>query len=162
VYAETSYGPVSLATVSAPQLVGEIGALTGLARTTSVKALSPARVFRIARAQLFELTTESPELLMSVVRQLGQQIDSVNKAVALYTNALSALGKRGFNPKILDDLANPPAALAEFSAAFHSFAEEISSKRRQEAELESAALIQHSFLPKQPHLHLVNRGLEVY
>src|SRR5262249_27005617 len=56
----------------------------------------------------------------------------------------------------------PPAALAEFSAAFHSFAEEISSKRRQEAELESAALIQHSFLPKQPHLHLVNRGLEVY
>jgi CheY-like chemotaxis protein len=145
VYAETSYGPVSLATIQAPRLIGEIGALTGLARTTSVKALGPARVFRIAQAQLFELTKESPELLMSVVGQLGQQIDSVNKAVALYTNALSALGRREFNPKILDDLVNPSPALAEFATAFRHFAEEILSKRRQQAEMESAALIQQSF-----------------
>src|SRR6476469_4780145 len=55
VYVETSYGPVSLATLQGPSLVGEIGALTGLVRTTSVKALTPAQVFRIARAQLFDL-----------------------------------------------------------------------------------------------------------
>jgi phosphoserine phosphatase RsbU/P len=161
VYAETNYGPVSLATIQAPRLIGEIGALTGLARTTSVKALGPARVFRVAQAQLFELTQESPELLMSVVGQLGQQIDSVNKAVALYTNALSALGRREFNPKILDDLVNPSPALAEFATAFRSFAEEILSKRRQEAEMESAALIQQSFLPKDPNLTLTNPALEI-
>ena len=161
VYAETNYGPVSLATLQAPSLIGEIGALTGLARTTSVKALGPARVYKIARAQLFELTQESPELLMSVIRQLGQQIDSVNKAVALYTNALSALGRREFNPKILDDLANPSPALAEFTAAFRCFADEILSKRRQQAELESAALIQQSFLPKDPNLTLTDPALEI-
>jgi phosphoserine phosphatase RsbU/P len=161
VYAETNYGPVSLATLQAPSLIGEIGALTGLARTTSVKTLGPARVYRIARARLFELTQESPELLMSVVRQLGQQIDSVNKAVALYTNALSALGKREFNPKILDDLVNPSPALAEFAAAFRCFADEILSKRRQQAEMESAALIQQSFLPKDPNLTLTNPALEI-
>jgi sigma-B regulation protein RsbU (phosphoserine phosphatase) len=162
VYAETSYGPVSLATIEAPRFIGEIGALTGLARTTSVKALGPARVFRIARAQLFELTQESPELLMSVVGQLGQQIDSVNKAVALYTNALSALGRREFNPTILDDLVNPSPALAEFATAFRHFAEEILSKRRQQAEMESAALIQQSFLPKDPKLTLTNPALEIH
>jgi phosphoserine phosphatase RsbU/P len=162
VYAETSYGPVSLATIQAPRLIGEIGALTGLARTTSVKALRPARVFRIAQAQLFELTKESPELLMSVVGQLGQQIDSVNKAVALYTNALSALGRREFNPKILDDLVNPSPALTEFATAFRHFAEEILSKRRQQAEMESAALIQQSFLPKDPNLTLTNPALEIH
>jgi phosphoserine phosphatase RsbU/P len=161
VYAETSYGPVSLATIQAPRLVGEIGALTGLARTTSVKALGAARIFRLARAQLFELTHESPELLMSVVRQLGQQIDSVNKAVALYTNALTALGTREFDSKILDDLANPSPALAEFSAAFRRFSDEILSKRRQQAEMESAALIQQSFLPRDPNLSLVNPALEI-
>ena len=161
VYVETSYGPVSLATLQGPSLVGEIGALTGLARTTSVKALTPAQVFRIARAQLFELSQKSPELLMSVVRQLGQQIDSVNRAVALYTNALAALGTREFNSKILDELANPSPQLAEFSTAFRRFADEILSKRRQEAEMASAALIQQSFLPKQSAMNVADRDVEI-
>ena len=161
VYVETSYGPVSLATLQGPSLVGEIGALTGLARTTSVKALTPAQVFRIARAQLFELSQKSPELLMSVVRQLGQQIDSVNRAVALYTNALAALGTREFNSKILDELANPSPQLAEFSTAFRRFADEILSKRRQEAEMASAALIQQSFLPKQSAMNVADSDVEI-
>ena len=161
VYVETSYGPVSLATLQGPSLVGEIGALTGLARTTSVKALTPAQVFRIARAQSFELSQKSPELLMSVVRQLGQQIDSVNRAVALYTNALAALGTREFNSKILDELANPSPQLAEFSTAFRRFADEILSKRRQEAEMASAALIQQSFLPKQSAMNVADRDVEI-
>ena len=151
VYVETSYGPVSLATLQGPSLVGEIGALTGLARTTSVKALTPAQVFRIARAQLFELSQKSPELLMSVVRQLGQQIDSVNRAVALYTNALAALGTREFNSKILDELANPSPQLAEFSTAFRRFA----------AEMASAALIQQSFLPKQSAMNVADSDVEI-
>lgn len=161
VYVETSYGPVSLATLQGPSLVGEIGALTGLSRTTSVKALTPAQVFRIARAQLFELSQKSPELLMSVVRQLGQQIDSVNRAVALYTNALAALGTREFNSKILDELANPSPQLAEFSTAFRRFADEILSKRRQEAEMASAALIQQSFLPKQSAMNVADSDVEI-
>jgi phosphoserine phosphatase RsbU/P len=161
VYVETSYGPVSLATLQGPRLVGEIGALTGLARTTSVKALAPTRVFRIARAQLFELSQKSPELLMSVVRQLGQQIDSVNRAVALYTNALSALGTREFDAGILDELVNPSPQLAEFSAAFRCFADEILSKRGQQAEMASAALIQQSFLPKEAAVNVTNSDIEI-
>ena len=115
VFEETRYGPVTLATVQAPRLIGEIGALAGLARTASVKALTPARIFRISRAQLFELARKSPELLMAVVRQLGQQINSVIKAVALYTNAITALERREFDRQILEDLANPSPELAEFS-----------------------------------------------
>src|ERR1019366_1014358 len=105
VYAETPYGPVSLATLEGPRLVGEIGAFADLERTASVKAVGAARVFRIGRAPLLELGRKSPELLMSVVRQLGQQIDSVNKAVALYTNALAALERREFDEAILSEMA---------------------------------------------------------
>jgi len=161
VYAETSYGPVSLATLQSPRLIGEIGALTGLARTASVKALAPARVFRIGRAQLFELGQKSPELLMSVVRQLGQEIDSVNRAVALYTNALAALERREFDMGILDDLVNPSAQLTEFSAAFRRFADQILSKRRQQDEMASAALIQQSFLPKESTVNLTDGDAEI-
>ncbi len=127
VFAETRYGSVTLATVQAPRLIGEIGALAGLPRTASVKALTPTRLFRINRAQLFKLSRKSPDLLMAVVHQLGQQIASVTKAVALYTNALSALEKRELDREILNDLEHPSPELAEFSAAFHRLAHQILS-----------------------------------
>ena len=161
VYAETRYGPVSLATLQGPCLIGEIGALAGLARTTSVKALTRAQVFRISRAQLFELSQKSPELLMSVVRQLGQEIDSVNKAVALYTNALAALERREFDRGILDDLANPSPQLTEYATAFGRFADQILTKQRQQEEMASAALIQQSFLPKESTLNLTDSDFEI-
>ena len=161
VFEETRYGPVTLATLHAPRLIGEIGALAGLARTASVKALTPARVFRISRAQLFELARKSPELLMAVVRQLGQQLTSVIKAVALYANALTALERREFDTGILDDLANPSPELAEFSAAFRRFADQILSKQRQQEEMASAALIQQSFLPKESTVNVSNSDVEI-
>ena len=60
---------------------------------------------RIGRAQLLELARKSPELLMAVVRQLGQRI--VIKTVTVYTNAFTALEMREFDRGTLDDLANP-------------------------------------------------------
>src|SRR5262245_61100435 len=161
VYGETRYGRVTLATLHAPRLIGEIGALAGLTRTASVKALTPARVFRISRAQLFELSQKSPQLLMAVVRQLGQEINSMIKAVALYTNALTALEKREFDKGILDDLANPPPELSEFAVAFRRFADQILTKQQQQQEMASAALIQQSFLPKETSLNLTEGDLEI-
>src|SRR5262245_33484443 len=161
VFEETRYGPVPLATLQAPRLVGEMGALAGLARTASVKALTPARVFRIGRAQLFELSQKSPELLMGVVRQLGQEINSMIKAVALYTNALTALEKREFDKGILDDLANPAPELAEFAVAFRRFADQILTKQQQQEEMASAALIQQSFLPKESSVNLADGDFEI-
>jgi sigma-B regulation protein RsbU (phosphoserine phosphatase) len=161
VYEESRYGPVKLATLEAPRLIGEIGALAGLARTASVKALTSARVFHLSRAQLFKLSRKSPELLMAVVRQLGQQIESVSRAVALYTNALEALERREFDAAILDELAHPSPQLAEFSAAFSRLATQIRTKQRQQEEMTSAALIQKSFLPKESGLVLTDRHLEI-
>jgi phosphoserine phosphatase RsbU/P len=162
VYEETRYGPVTLATLQAPRLIGEIGALAGLARTASVKALTPVRVFRISRAQLYELSQESPELLMAVVRQLGQNINSMIKAVALYTNALTALEKREFDKDILDDLANPAPEIAEFAVAFRRFADQITTKQQQQKEMASAAVIQQSFLPKDSSVNLAGTDFEIH
>jgi serine phosphatase RsbU (regulator of sigma subunit) len=161
VYAETPYGPVSLATLEGPRLVGEIGAFADLERTASVKAVGAARVFRIGRAPLLELGRKSPELLMSVVRQLGQQIDSVNKAVALYTNALAALERREFDEAILSDLAAPSPRLAEFAGAFRRFAGQILGKRRQQDEMAAAAMIQKSFLPKESAVNVTGGDFEI-
>lgn len=148
VYAETLFGSVPLATVQAKQLIGEIGVLADLPRTASVKALTPVTVYRIGRSELLDIGRKTPDLLLYIIGHLGRQLDSVNKTVSLYTNALSALEKREFDPRILEQLANPPPQLAEFSTAFHRFASQILDKRRQQDELASAAIIQQSFLPK--------------
>src|SRR5262249_46513896 len=161
IFSETPYGPVALATLQAPRLVGEIGALAGLPRTASVKALTHARFFRIGRAQLFKLSRRSPELLIAVVGQLGQEIESVSKAVALYTNALTALEKREFDRGILEDLVNPPPQLAEVSAAFRRLANRILTTQRQQEEMASAALIQRSFLPKEPTTNIGDSDFEI-
>lgn len=162
VYAETLFGTVPLATVHAPQLIGEIGVLAGLPRTATIKAVTPATAHRISRTELLEIGRKNPDLLLFIIGQLGRQLDAVNRAVSLYTNALAALEKREFDSRILEQLENPPPQLAEFSAAFHRFSSQILDKRRQHDELASAAIIQQSFLPKTSDLAAIENVLELH
>jgi CRP-like cAMP-binding protein len=108
VYAETAYGETPLATLTAPRLIGEIGALAALPRTASIKAATQARLYEITRPQLLELGLQSPQLLLSAIEQLGRRIASVNEALAVYSDALAALENRQFDSGILKDLDNPP------------------------------------------------------
>ena len=151
-----------LATVHAPQLIGEIGVLADLPRTASVKAVTPSKVYRISRPELLQIGRKTPDLLLFIIGQMGRQLDAVNRAVSLYTNALAALERREFDSRILEQLENPPPQLAEFSAAFHRFASQILDKRRQHDEMASAAIIQQSFLPKTSNLAAIEGVLELH
>lgn len=162
VYADTLFGSVPLATIQAPQLIGEIGVLADLPRTATIKAVTSATVYRISRSELHEIGRKTPDLLLFIIGQLGRQLDAVNRAVSLYTNALAALEKREFDSRILEQLENPPPQLAEFSAAFHRFSSQILDKRRQHDELASAAIIQQSFLPKASNLAAIEGVLELH
>jgi serine phosphatase RsbU (regulator of sigma subunit) len=161
VYAETSYGETILATHRAPRLIGEIGALAGLPRTASMRASGDVVLFEIARERLLELGLKYPNILLSAVQQLGRQLGGVNEALALYSNALSALETRTFDASILKDLDNPSPSLAAFSEAFKRLANKISVKRRQDDDMAAAALIQQSFLPKIDALNLFGDRLQV-
>jgi phosphoserine phosphatase RsbU/P len=162
VLAETKFGTVTLATREAPQLIGEIGVLSGLPRTASIVAACPITVVKVSRPELFEIGRRNPPLLLTVITQLGRQIDAVNKTVGLYTSALSALEQREFDPAILEELVHPPPQLAEFSSAFQRFARQITDKRRQEDELAGAAIIQKSFLPKPAALKVAGGRIELH
>jgi serine phosphatase RsbU (regulator of sigma subunit) len=160
--ADTAYGAVPLATLSAPRLIGEIGALSGLPRTASIIAVTDLEVHVVPRARLMEFGHENPQFLISVIAQLGRQQDGMNRTLSLYSNALAALQEREFDPRILDELANPSPQLAEFSAAFRKFAQEIVRKRRQQDELASATIIQQSYLPKPAVLARAADRLELH
>ena len=148
VFAESDYGRVQLAALQAPRLIGELGVLAGYPRTATIEATTPIAYYQLTGQQMIDVGQRTPEFLLSVISQLGRQLDGMNRALSLYGNALSALERREFDSRILDDLVHPSPQLVTFATTFKRFATQIVDKRRQDDELASAALIQRSFLPR--------------
>jgi sigma-B regulation protein RsbU (phosphoserine phosphatase) len=145
---ESRYGSIVVATLRAPCLIGELGALAGLARTATVRAATEVTALLVDRALLLDIARETPGLTLRVIGQLGNRIRQFNTAIGLYTHALAALEQNEFDPKLLDDLRNPVPDLAEFGQTFARIAEQIILRRQREDEMASAAVIQRALLPK--------------
>lgn len=148
VFAESEFGRVQLASIEAPRLIGELGVLAGYPRTATIETTTNVSIYRLTGEQLIAVGEKAPDFLLSVISQLGRQLDGMNRALSLYGNALSALERREFDARILDELTHPSPQLVTFAATFKRFAEQIIDKRRQADDLASAALIQRSFLPR--------------
>jgi phosphoserine phosphatase RsbU/P len=147
VLAENAYGSVQLARLSAGALVGEVGVFTELPRNASVIARGPIRGLRFAREDLLAAGTESPHFLRSIMSKLGQYISNYNHALGFFTNALTALERRNFDLRLLDDLMYPMPELISFSQTFRRIAEQIMLRQAHNREMDSAAAIQRAFLP---------------
>ena len=161
VYVNTSYGPVTLAAIQAPRLIGEISSITHLPRIANLKAQTDCIIYKIHRNHLLEIIRTNTHLFQSIIQQLSEQLSSVNKVIAIYTNALSALEKKELQDNIILDLKNPSPQMLEFSAAFNRFADQISKKKRSDEDMASAALIQKSFLPNLKHINNVRKYLDI-
>jgi serine phosphatase RsbU (regulator of sigma subunit) len=148
IFVETSFGPVMLAPVTKGQLFGELGALAGIPRTATVRARSDVRVLRIDAGPILALGRTHPEILLAVIKQLGQRTVTVNRAIGFYTQALAALEKPDFDPAILDQLLNPVPELLNFAQTFRRMAEQIKQQRTRRQEMASAIAIQRAMLPE--------------
>lgn len=147
VYVETTYGPIMLAPLSPGQFFGEIGTLAAIPRTATVRARSAVQVLRIEGDRILALGRSHPDLLLLVIRQLGERIATINRAIGFYTQALAALERHDFDPAILDELLNPVPELLNFAQTFRRMAEQIILRRAHHQEMASAAAIQNAMLP---------------
>ncbi len=84
------------------QSVGEAALLTGTNRSTSVRAVSNATLFRITRSQFEEIARLNPNIHASVESAVNEKIHSAHLSSALYENHI--LGK--LDAEILEDLHN--------------------------------------------------------
>jgi serine phosphatase RsbU (regulator of sigma subunit)/anti-sigma regulatory factor (Ser/Thr protein kinase) len=142
-----THGEAPVARIAAPALVGEIGALAHLPRTAAIRAAGRVRALRLESEDLMAAARHAPEMLASVVGQLGGQIRAVNEALGLYAAGLAALQRDDFDPGVLETLNNPTPQLASFAAAFQDLARRVILERRNRNELASAAMIQQAMLP---------------
>jgi serine phosphatase RsbU (regulator of sigma subunit) len=147
IHVETSYGRVTLSTVSAPSVVGEIGVFTGVPRTATIEATTPLLVLRIESCVLQKFGSDHPKFLATVMMQVGRRFQAFNKAFGLYSNALKALREHDFDPHVLDDLKAPLPELVDFAHSFRRLAEEIVERRAHRKEMASAVAIQRTMLP---------------
>lgn len=144
---ESHHGAAPLANLAAPILVGEIGALSRLYRTATVIARTPVRALRVHRSALLQACRDNPQILMSVIAQLGHHIEAVNNVLGLYAGGFSALERGDLDAELLAELNNPSPEMRTFGDAFRGLAQQITRERRQRDEMASAALIQRAMLP---------------
>lgn len=148
VVVEISYGAVHVARLAANSLIGEVGLFANLPRIATVKATTTVEALRLARDDLLRAGGTAPTLLLSVIRQLGAHLGTINQAIGFHTHAVAALERHDFDPKILDELLNPVPELIDFAHTFRRMAEQIARRRKEHDELASAATIQRAMLPE--------------
>ena len=162
VVADTAYGAVPLATINAPKLIGEIGALSTLPQ--DCQRHRRHRVDRLCHSARAADRVRARKSAVSHLRHhpARQAAGRHEPHAQPVLQCAGGAESREFDTRILDDLANPSPQLAEFSAAFRKFAQEIVGKRRRQDELASAAIIQQSYLPQHAVLAGAEDALELH
>jgi phosphoserine phosphatase RsbU/P len=148
VYVGTPAGQVHVATVGPPHIVGELGAVAATPRSATVVARSDLEVLRIERGSLMSLTAEHPAIGAGIIGELGQRLHGMNRSLAYMTYAANALGRDEYDPDMLAELMRQPGELANFARAFANMAAELEAKQRRHDEMQAAAAIQNSILPR--------------
>jgi phosphoserine phosphatase RsbU/P len=148
VFVDTPAGQVNVATVGPPHIVGELGALAAMPRSATVVARGDLTVLRVERNSLMRLILEHPAIGVAIIGELGQRIHGMNRSLAYLTYAANALGRDEYDPAMLAELTRQPGELANFARAFANMAAELEAKQRRRDEMEAAATIQNSILPR--------------
>jgi sigma-B regulation protein RsbU (phosphoserine phosphatase) len=148
VFVNTPAGQVHVATVGPSHIVGELGAFAATPRSATVVARGDLCLLRIERDSLMSLTAEHPSIGIAIVGELGQRIHGMNRSLAYLTYAANALGRDEYDPEMLAELTRQPGELANFARAFANMAAEMEAKQRRRDEMQAAATIQNSILPR--------------
>jgi phosphoserine phosphatase RsbU/P len=148
VAADSLRGEISISTLRAPALVGELGSLARLPRSATARARTCVTVLQMECDALTKVARDTPSLLIDVIGRMGERLRKFNSAIGLYTHALAALERHEFDPSLLDELRNPIPDLADFGQTFGRMAEQLVLRRQRDDEMASAAVIQRALLPK--------------
>lgn len=82
VVVDTPSGPITVATVTKNDFVGEIAILCDVPRTATVTAKSDLTTLCISKDLFFRLVTEFPQMAVEIMRVLAQRLEKTTKAAA--------------------------------------------------------------------------------
>ena len=85
---DTPTGPITVATLGANEIVGEMGILGDVPRNATVQAKTRLVALRIAKDPFMRMVREFPTMAVSIMRELAHRLDLNNRQL---TAALSEL-----------------------------------------------------------------------
>jgi CRP-like cAMP-binding protein len=103
---DTPTGPVSIATLRANDILGEMAILCDVPRTATVQAKTRLVALRIAKEPFLRMVREFPNMAASIMRELAHRLERTNQQLLGALSELSRL-REGAAP------ARPDANAAE-------------------------------------------------
>lgn len=88
---ETPTGPVTIATLGANEIVGEMAILCDVPRTATVRAKTRLVALRIAKGPFMRMVREFPNMAVSIMRELAHRLELTNKQLRTALSELREL-----------------------------------------------------------------------
>lgn len=82
VLVDTPGGPVSVATLGANEIVGEIAILCNVPRTATVCAKDRLITLRISKEPFMRMVREFPNMAVSIMQELAHRVESTNNQLS--------------------------------------------------------------------------------
>jgi len=88
---DTSTGPVTIATLRANDIVGEMAILCDVPRTATVRAKTRLVALRIAKEPFLRMVREFPKMAVSIMRELAHRLELTNRQLRTALSELQQL-----------------------------------------------------------------------
>src|SRR6185312_3475248 len=88
---ETEAGPISVATLQANALFGEIAILCNSPRNATVRAKGRLVALRIAKDPFLRMVREFPSMAVSIMQELAHRLDATNNQLRTVTSEVRRL-----------------------------------------------------------------------
>ncbi len=148
VVVETALGEVCITRLGTQQIVGEIAVFTDLPRTATIRAAEDTAVLKLSRQALGEVLLHYPEAGFSLIGELGRRINALNEPLALLTLAAQALEREDMDAASLGRMLDSVGDESPFARSFQKIVRQMQEKSARRNEMEFAARLQQSILPK--------------
>jgi len=88
---DTPTGPITVATLGANDIVGEMAILCDVPRTATVQAKERLVVLRIAKDSFMRMVREFPNMAVSIMRELAHRLELTNNQLRTATSEVRRL-----------------------------------------------------------------------
>ena len=88
-------GPVTVATLGANEIVGDMAILTGAPRAATMRAKGRLVALRIAKDPFMRMVREFPNMAVSIMQELAHRVESTNNQLRAALNEVRKLREQG-------------------------------------------------------------------
>ena len=92
---DTPSGPLTIATLGANDIVGEMAILCDVPRTATVRAKGRLVALRVAKDPFLRMVREFPSMAVSIMRELAHRLELTNRQLQTALSEVRHLKERG-------------------------------------------------------------------